>query len=152
MSFLIFHPFQCEHLSVRCQFSDVESQLNSRNYIQSYRWSVDEIYRLDYCLPMLFNLDPERNEKSLCLPAESCVRVFGNFRHSSAGLASAPHRSVIQSNADRHAQKIALRSISVCRHESLLSALTASHVLRFFIVFTFVMYDHRSNTVRLLPA
>lgn len=50
VSFLIFHPFQCEHLSVRCQFSDVESQLNSRNYIQSYRWSVDEIYRLDALL------------------------------------------------------------------------------------------------------
>ena len=34
ISFLIFHPFQYEHLSVRCQFSDVESQLNSRNSIQ----------------------------------------------------------------------------------------------------------------------
>lgn len=105
--------------------------------------NVDEIYRLDaLCVfRCFFNLDPERNEKSLCLPAESYVRVFGNFRHPSAGLASAPHRSVIQSNADRHAQRIVLRSISVCRHESLLSALTASHVLRFFIVFTFVMYD-----------
>lgn len=102
------------------------------------------------CLPMLFNLGSDET-KNPCVYRPN--RAFGNFRHPSVELASAPHRSVIQSNADRHAQRIVLRSISVCRHESLLSAaLTASHVLRFFTVFTFVMYDHRSNTVRLLPA
>lgn len=49
---------------------------------------------------------------------ESCLRVFGNFRHPSASLASALYRRVIQSNADRHARRIAFRSVSTRHHES----------------------------------